>query len=339
MNDDTAYVLANCRHTLNKNSCTLCLERGSELILKCLPSSEGRSLKTECFMRYSDTNFLNARSTGGVSGVDVYPDGGENSELIELACPNPPVKNITKFIPNFVHAMEDITTKMQTSFFGTIVTATKPDIIYRLAQCFIDLSTTECLLCYAVACTTLTRYLLGNGGQVYLSGCHMRFENYSFFAHQQAGNFSMARCANNMLRGINVFAESMQKAILEAACLQKAAVVMLTCLPASQGSCLYSGCFMRYFVSDLSDTELNRSFKGKKLAIVMAVSSILAFSVRSIIAFYAWKRRSDSKRKGFDDTKLLEIVNGSNLNFKYPAIEKATSSFDEANKLGQWGFE
>ncbi|GJW93012.1 cysteine-rich receptor-like protein kinase 2, partial [Tanacetum coccineum] len=41
---------------------------------------------------------------------------------------------------------------------------------------------------------------------------------------------------------------------------------------------------------------------------------------------------------GFDDTKLLEIVNGSNLNFKYSTIEKATSSFDEANKLGQGGF-
>nr|GEV79318.1 zinc finger, CCHC-type [Tanacetum cinerariifolium] len=233
--------------------------------------------------------------------VDLYLDGGKNSKLIELAYPNPQVKNITKFIPNFVNAMEDITTKMKMSFFRTTVTATKPDIIYGLAQCFGDLSTTECLLCYAVVRTTLTHCIPGNGGQVYLSGCHMRFENYSFFAHQQAGNFSMVRCANNMFRDINVFAESARKAVLKA----------LETAPKS---------------------------KRKKLAIVMAISSILAFSVGSIIDFYAWKRKSESKRKGFDDTKLLEIVNGSNLNFKYSTIEKATSSFDEANKLGQGGF-
>ncbi|PWA98031.1 cysteine-rich receptor-like protein kinase 2 [Artemisia annua] len=375
--DDSAYVLANCWHTLNKNSCKDCLERGSESILKCLPSSEGRLLETGCFMRYSDTNFLNARSNGGVNGAHVYPDGGENSEVILLSCASQQIKNITKFIPNFLHAMEDITTKMQTSFFGTNVTAIKPDIIYGLAQCFGDLSTSECLLCYAVARTTLTRCLPGNGGQVYLNGCYMRFENYSFFG-QQAGNFSYSRCANEMMRD-SVFVESARKAVLQAvetapksknartealispktnnsvyavadcwntldtdscgACLQKAAAPMLSCLPASQGSSLYSGCFMRYSVSDLSYTERKRSFKGKKLAILMAIiSSVLAFLVGSIIAFYAWKRRSDSKRKGFDDTKLLEIMNGSNLNVKYSTIEKATSSFDEANILGKGGF-
>lgn len=239
--------------------------------------------------------------------VHVYPDGGENSKFILMGCANKQVKNnITKFIPNFVHAMEDITTKMQTSSFGTTVTATKPDIIYGLAQCFGDLSTSECLLCYAVARTTLTRCLPGNGGQVYLNGCYMRFENYSFFG-QQAGNFSYSRCANEMMRD-NVFAESARKDVLEAVatapkrknaitealispktnnsvyavadcwntldtdscetCLQKAAASMLSCLPASQGSSLYSGCFMRYYVSNLSYTECKRSSKGNSNALL-----------------------------------------------------------------------
>lgn len=36
--------------------------------------------------------------------------------------------------------------------------------------------------------------------------------------------------------------------------------------------------------------------------------------------------------------KLVKTLHDSSLNFKYSTIEKATGSFDEANKLGQGGF-
>lgn len=36
--------------------------------------------------------------------------------------------------------------------------------------------------------------------------------------------------------------------------------------------------------------------------------------------------------------KLVKTLNDSNLNFKYSTLEKATGSFDDANKLGQGGF-
>ncbi|KAI3728329.1 hypothetical protein L6452_16963 [Arctium lappa] len=81
------------------------------------------------------------------------------------------------------------------------------------------------------------------------------------------------------------------------------------------------------------------AFAGKTMAIVMVVSYVVTFIVVIIIAFYARKHRSKSKRRqGSGDTKLLKILNSSSLNFKYSMIEKATSSFDEANKLGQGGF-
>nr|XP_043613017.1 cysteine-rich receptor-like protein kinase 2 [Erigeron canadensis] len=58
--NESAYVLANCWGTLNASSCRSCLEAASQSILKCLPWSEGRALMTGCFMRYSDTDFLNS---------------------------------------------------------------------------------------------------------------------------------------------------------------------------------------------------------------------------------------------------------------------------------------
>lgn len=39
-----------------------------------------------------------------------------------------------------------------------------------------------------------------------------------------------------------------------------------------------------------------------------------------------------------DAEKLAKTLNDSSLNFKYSTLEKATASFDEANKLGQGGF-
>ncbi|KAF3619254.1 Cysteine-rich receptor-like protein kinase 2 [Capsicum annuum] len=63
---ETAYV-TDCWKTLNANSCAACLRNASASMLGCLPWSAGRALYTGCFMRYSDTNFLNAISTSGGS--------------------------------------------------------------------------------------------------------------------------------------------------------------------------------------------------------------------------------------------------------------------------------
>ncbi|KAK2374390.1 cysteine-rich receptor protein kinase [Trifolium repens] len=57
--NESAYVLADCWRTLDSSSCKACLEHASSSIVGCLPFSEGRALNTGCFMRYSDTDFLN----------------------------------------------------------------------------------------------------------------------------------------------------------------------------------------------------------------------------------------------------------------------------------------
>ena len=57
--NESVHVLANCWRTLNSSLCKACLENAYASITKCLPWSEGRALNTGCFMRYSDTDFLN----------------------------------------------------------------------------------------------------------------------------------------------------------------------------------------------------------------------------------------------------------------------------------------
>ncbi|KAL2484526.1 Cysteine-rich receptor-like protein kinase 2 [Abeliophyllum distichum] len=65
--NESAYVLANCWRTLSASSCRACLQNASASILGCLPWSEGRAVNTGCFLRYSDTNFLNPIPRNGSS--------------------------------------------------------------------------------------------------------------------------------------------------------------------------------------------------------------------------------------------------------------------------------
>ncbi|CAH1420632.1 unnamed protein product [Lactuca virosa] len=52
---------------------------------------------------------------------------------------------------------------------------------FALIQCHEDLSRTDCLVCYAVSRTALPICLPGTSGRVFLDGCFLRYDNYSFF--------------------------------------------------------------------------------------------------------------------------------------------------------------
>lgn len=58
-NESAAYALGQCWRSLNRSSCSTCLQIASASMLRCLPRSEARALNTGCFMRYSNTDFLN----------------------------------------------------------------------------------------------------------------------------------------------------------------------------------------------------------------------------------------------------------------------------------------
>ncbi|XP_055819157.1 cysteine-rich receptor-like protein kinase 2 isoform X2 [Solanum dulcamara] len=128
-----------------------------------------------------------------------------------------------------------------------------------------------------------------------------------------------------------------------AACLQNASASMLGCLPWSEGRALYTGCFMRYsdtnFLNAIS-TSGGSSSRGKVVVTVIVVSSAVVLGAGAFIGIGVWKNKQiQKKRKGANDAeKLVKILHDISLNFKYSALDKATGSFDEANKLGQGGF-
>ncbi|KAH0728679.1 hypothetical protein KY284_004544 [Solanum tuberosum] len=128
-----------------------------------------------------------------------------------------------------------------------------------------------------------------------------------------------------------------------AACLQNASASMLGCLPWSEGRALYTGCFMRYsdtnFLNAIT-TNGGSSSRGKVVVTIIVVSSVVVLGVGAFIGIGVWKNKLiQKKRKGANDAeKLVKILHDISLNFKYSTLDKATGSFDEANKLRQGGF-
>nr|XP_043613992.1 cysteine-rich receptor-like protein kinase 2 isoform X2 [Erigeron canadensis] len=193
--------------------------------------------------------------------------------------------NQTLFIPNFVRAMEITSTQMRTSHNVTITVGTGPNKNYALTQCYGDLSSEDCLLCYAAIRTYIPGCYPQSGGRIYLDGCYMRLQNYSFFEEYKGPNDTIV-CENTTTKGI-LFQESTREAVANAvtdalrydnyfsrqevavagtnksvyvlaecwktlspsscrACLVNASEWITKCLPWSEGRALNTGCIMRY---------------------------------------------------------------------------------------------
>ncbi len=228
--------------------------------------------------------------------------GDPRSQTVQITCGQQLENNASVFVPNFVATMENISDQMQASGFGVAVTGSGPDANYGLAQCYGDLSLLDCVLCYAEARTVLPKCYPYNSGRIYLDGCFMRSENYSFY-HEYKGPNDRSVCGNTTRKN-STFGESVKQAVSRAvvaapnqkgyattqeavpgtvndpayvladcwrnlnassckACLENASASILECLPWSEGRALNTGCFMRYSDKDFLNKERGGSSRGK----------------------------------------------------------------------------
>ncbi|KAK7386780.1 hypothetical protein VNO78_27116 [Psophocarpus tetragonolobus] len=242
---------------------------------------------------------------------------------VEVTCNHELEHNTTIFVQNFVATMEKISEQMRETGYGTAVVGSgRLDTNYGLAQCYGDLSLLDCVLCYAEARTSLPQCFPYNGGRIYLDGCFMRAENYSFY-DEYTGPGDKAVCGNTTKKNKS-FQDAAKEAVLSAVqaapnnegytreevvvvgtsndsayvlancwrsldtnscrhCLENASSSILGCLPWSEGRALNTGCFMRYSDRDfLNKEQENGSSGGDALVIVIAVVSSVIILVFGI---------------------------------------------------------
>ncbi|XP_068467997.1 cysteine-rich receptor-like protein kinase 2 isoform X2 [Phaseolus vulgaris] len=241
------------------------------------------------------------------------------AKTVLITCGHVREHNTTIFVPNFVATMDKISDEMRKTGFGTAVVGTGPDTNYGLAQCYGDLSLLDCVLCYAEARTVLPQCYPYNSGRIFLDGCFMRAENYSFF-NEYTGPGDKAVCGNMTKKNSSFQAaakEAVSRAVQDApnnkgyargnvavegatnqsvyvladcwrtldkrsckACLENAFFSLLGCLPWSEGRALNTGCFMRYSDKDFLNKEQETgSSRGNVAVIVVVVVSSVIVSV------------------------------------------------------------
>ncbi|KAI7726984.1 hypothetical protein M8C21_011409 [Ambrosia artemisiifolia] len=86
-------------------------------------------------------------------------------------------------IPTFIIVMELLSGNLNSSNrnFALLNTTVFREPFYALIQCHRDLSHADCLDCYAVSRTTLPGCLPSTSGRIFLDGCFVRYDNYTFF--------------------------------------------------------------------------------------------------------------------------------------------------------------
>ncbi|KAG8489785.1 hypothetical protein CXB51_017967 [Gossypium anomalum] len=268
--------------------------------------------------------------------------------------------NGTNFVPTFVKEMQGLSEAINARHFATYHLHSTPPI-YALAQCHQDLSQTDCLLCYAASRTKIPRCLPFNSARIFLDGCFLRYDNYSFFKESVSSSFDKVICSNDNVAkvdekrtkgvgyavgkvtkvalrnggfgtaavdGVFALAQCWKSVPFEGCqeCLQKAEMEVRGCSPKAEGRGLYTGCYLRYstkkFFNEMGETEHNHGVSG--IAVIIAIiSATSAFIMLSVLVAYTTYARLSKRKK--------------RLKFKYETLEKATDYFSLSRKIGQGG--
>ena len=179
--NNTVYGLLQCRGDLNSTECQQCASTTKAIIVeKCQNNTSGFIEVDGCLLRYDNHNFYNYNESSEINGV----------------CSSPESDQIEQFTNETLYVLSNISKSavQNLKYFATDVSevdSSPSKQIYSLAQCWRDLSPTNCQSCLDAGKSniTSTSNQLGcksgaGGGQFHAMGCDLRYETYQFFTHQ-----------------------------------------------------------------------------------------------------------------------------------------------------------
>ncbi|KAF8399734.1 hypothetical protein HHK36_015605 [Tetracentron sinense] len=203
-------------------------------------------------------------------------------EIVYKECRKDHAQNMSQYLESYSKVVNDIQEQMQRNKFGFAAAGESPNRLYVLSQCLDDLSNEECATCFTDIRTVFPGCFPSTGGRVYLDGCFIRGENYSFY-REALSPLDYKICSdvqddsksfNNLARSLiselikrvpknNNYADGHENSLNESvcamanclrtldenscsSCLKNAAKSALACLPSTEGRVLNAGCFLRY---------------------------------------------------------------------------------------------
>ncbi|MBA0779512.1 hypothetical protein Gotri_003762 [Gossypium trilobum] len=207
-------------------------------------------------------------------------------DLVARSCETTTVQNKDDYLKNYESILQKMEPEMYRNKFAFNEAGKPPDKIYVLSQCMNDLSSVECAQCFARISNILPACFPTTGGRVYLDGCFIRANNYSFYREVTA-NGDINRCSDDIdtdedfkmvlrdmlprmvhkapdKKGFALFQESRNGTTVHgmaqcwkildkemcSSCLADAVDLVFRCVPSKEGRALNAGCFLRYSTYD-----------------------------------------------------------------------------------------
>lgn len=226
----------------------------------------------------------------------------------------------TTIVPTFVEEMEKISQLVSTNKWGLNIINHSAIPLFCLAQCFNDLSRTDCLSCYAASRTRLPRCLPALSGRLYLDGCFLRYDTYDFFDESVDPSHDRVNCSGGLrveegfresagvlidkvsrlailkggfgvmeVEGVFGLAQCWRSLSKESCveCLEKAAKEVRGCLPSRQGRGLMAGCYFRYSDHKFYNQEGDaHRFTASGEIFVYSLHFIFIAPILSSVSFY-----------------------------------------------------
>ncbi|CAK8563024.1 unnamed protein product [Lathyrus sativus] len=287
-----------------------------------------------------------------------------------------------KFNQNLMAAMDAVSFQVKQHGWGAQTLIGNLNPMHVLGECRRDLNPTQCHTCFTQARQLLSRCTPKVSGRIYLDGCFLRYDNYTFF--DEGVDFTRDTRTCSVERGETVSPVHVEAVIMNVSkgagehmfamgeaggvfglaqcwetvdkwscqrCLREAGKRLQECVPSSEGSSLFTGCFMRYstlkFYNDVvvrNDTWTGippsiPSSQGQRKSgvwiIAACVISVLVIILLIIpVILMSGKSTTPREKRNSSFGASPSFANVTGFNFRYDVLERATSYFDSANKLG-----
>jgi hypothetical protein len=182
-----------------------------------------------------------------------------------------------KLMQNLMVVMDAVSFQVKEHGWGAQTLVGNWHPMYALGQCRRDLNPTECYTCFTQARQLLSRCVPNVSGRIYLNGCFLRYDNYTFFEESVDVTHDTNMCGStqrgeptvdpsrvtsvilNVSKGEHRFAVDEEGGVFAFAqcwetvdkwscqrCLREAGKRVQECVPSAEGKSLFTGCFMRY---------------------------------------------------------------------------------------------
>lgn len=124
------------------------------------------------------------------------------------------------FISNFLSAMDSLTPLISTQRYGAVSKGTTQNAaVYAFAECFKDLSQSDCNVCIAQCKTQILSCLPfqkgTRGGKLFFDGCYLRYDDYNFFNESFSDQDTVLCSGNTTSNGdiVDVYRDSALKLV------------------------------------------------------------------------------------------------------------------------------